>query len=110
MMDVKLFEVRDSMTCISTIAIKPHARDRHEAFVLSHAGYGHSPELYVLFTDLNGSWPLSYDPYKQPERRTMRVAHEYVREHWDELVSGQVIDVEYILGETETPCESDQFA
>jgi hypothetical protein len=32
----------------------------------------------------------------------MKTAHAYIEEKWDELGSGVVIDVEYILGETRT--------
>jgi hypothetical protein len=34
--------------------------------------------------------------------RTKRVAHNYIAEHRDDLADGDVVDVEYILGETMT--------
>ncbi len=33
----------------------------------------------------------------------MQVAHLYVDEHFDDLKDGDVIDVEYILNETDKP-------
>jgi len=29
---------------------------------------------------------------------TWRVAHSYIEEHWEELKSGDVVDVEFIMG------------
>lgn len=37
----------------------------------------------------------------------MHEAHKYIQQHWDELQSGEVVDVEYILGETTVKKESD---
>ena len=44
----------------------------------------------------------NYDPYSWGDR-TYSVAHNYIQEHWDEIKAGDVIDVEYILGETPEP-------
>jgi hypothetical protein len=33
----------------------------------------------------------------------MSTAHNFIAEHWAELNSGDVVDVEYILGETSAP-------
>ena len=30
----------------------------------------------------------------------MKVAHNYIATHWHDLVDGDVVDVEFILGET----------
>lgn len=35
--------------------------------------------------------------------RTLGIAHKYINEHYDELDSGDVVDVRFILGETEKP-------
>lgn len=43
-----------------------------------------------------------YDPYDWGDR-TWQVAHDYIARHWDELVDGAVVDVEYVLGETAEP-------
>ena len=39
--------------------------------------------------------------------RTYHVAHLYVQQHWDEITSGDVVDVEFVLGETDAPKESE---
>lgn len=49
-----------------------------------------------------------YDSFNWSNARTMHVAHEYLKEHFDDLESGAVIDVEFILGETETPKRSER--
>jgi len=35
-------------------------------------------------------------------------AHKYIKEHWDELRSGSVVDVEFILGESKEPKASER--
>ena len=111
-MEVKLFELRDEGTHIDIIAIKPLARDMREMYLLGHAGYGVTltdQSKYVLLGYLHGGQLLHYNAYKWDDVRTMSVAHSYIIKAWDELVSGQVIDVRVILGETTEPAESDEF-
>jgi hypothetical protein len=60
----------------------------------------------VLFAHLHGSRPIEYDCYNWNDR-TYKVAHKHIIEHFDELEDGAVIDVEYILGETEAPKKSE---
>jgi hypothetical protein len=40
---------------------------------------------------------------------THRVAHDHIRQHWDELRDGDVIDVEFILGRSSAPKVSERF-
>jgi len=40
--------------------------------------------------------------------RTMLEAHRHVAAHWNELQSGDVVDVEFILGETAAPKVSER--
>jgi len=44
-----------------------------------------------------------YDPYNWDNPRTMGNAHRYIEQHWDDLQSNDVVDVEFILGERATP-------
>lgn len=103
---IKLLEIRDIATTISALAIKPTDLNAKEKFILGRVGYK-SPENYVFFGELGGE--LTTDPYKHDggSTRTMRVAHQHIRDNWDEIESGAVIDVEYILGESESPKESE---
>jgi len=53
---------------------------------------------------------VAYDCYDWPANpRTYRVAHDYIRHNWHTLEDGDVIDVEYILGETEVPKLSERI-
>ena len=37
------------------------------------------------------------------------MAHHYIIEHWDKLRDGDVVDVSFILGETQQPKVSERF-
>lgn len=39
----------------------------------------------------------------------MQVAHDFITKNYDTLQSGEVIDVEFILGETTTKKKSDRY-
>lgn len=101
-MESKLFEIRDRGTCVAALAIRPEIKNPHEAFLLGKAGYGRQPEEYILLMDIDGgtgTW--SSDAYEWG--RTLHQAHLYIQIHWEELQSGDVVDVEFILGETTAP-------
>ncbi len=111
-MIVKTLEVRDSMTCISVVAIKPGPRNEAERHLWARCGFGTdaaAQSRYVLVAKLSGNrGMLTSDPYAQRSTdRTMREAHLYIREHFDELANGAVVDIEYILGESATPKRPD---
>lgn len=116
-MEVKLFEVRDRATFISCFGIlmmptpvrvgklevksTPLEIDAHnaEGFLLRRSGYGFDYPL-VLFGRLDGFGEVKCDPYQWGRvARTIPQAHLYVQNNWESLRSGDVIDVEYILGE-----------
>ena len=94
-MQVKLFEVRDCGTRISAFGMRVSSTDGP---IARRAGYG---QPCVLFGRLAGGH-ASPDCYDQGAARTMRIAHDYVESNWDDHISGDVIDVEFILGETPT--------
>jgi hypothetical protein len=107
MTKVKYFEIRDSATCISAMAVAPKSQNAAERFILGREGYG-TGEGYLILTHL-GSGETYSDPYKWPTYRTMRIAHQYLQKNWFNLESGEVIDVEYIEGERTTPKKSDRY-
>lgn len=115
-MKTKLFEVRDEGTNISVMAIKLGGETNlAENGILAHAGYGVSPQKrldsnYVILVKLNGSnIEVNHDPFKWPGSRTMCYAHTYIQRNFDELTSGDVIDIQYLGGETKTPKTSDNL-
>lgn len=100
-MKTKLFELRDRATFIPIICVYC-GRDYDEIsnFLLARCGYGYG--CNILMTALVGGKKAHCDPYDWADR-TYQVAHLYIIQHWDELINGQVIDVEFILGETTSP-------
>lgn len=105
-METKLFEVRDRGTFIPVIAINLGSENESERYLLGRAGYGRTPEdhqRYVLLSNIDGDShsALTYDPYKHTDgSRTMKEAHTYIKDHWSDLKSGDVVDIEFILKET----------
>lgn len=105
-MHPKFFEVRDRGTKILVMAIKMISTNDIERYFLKQAGFGQDYPS-VMVTRLFDS-ESQIDPYKWTSGgRTMREAHIFIEEHFDELETGAVVDVEYILGETDTPKKSD---
>jgi len=97
-METKLFEVRDRLTFLPVVAIKmAEGENDHENYLLHRAGYGHNP--VILLTAAKGGCETHYD-YHEWGNRTLIMAHKHIIEAWDTLSSGDVIDVEFILGET----------
>lgn len=107
-MTTKLIEIRDAGTFIPAIAIRLDPTNDQDSYLLSRAGYGHDPGIYILFARLFGG-ACEYDPMSWGNR-TMQVAHEWVWHNWRKITSGQVVDVQYILGETSEPKLSERLA
>ena len=106
-METKLFELRDEGTFIPIIAtLMAQPENEEEEYLLRRAGYSIRPDdqWLVLLDRLDGGHS-SYDAHNQHGGgpRTFPVAHLHIQQHWPELTSGQVIDVEYILKERDEP-------
>jgi len=115
-MEVKILEIRDAATFIPAMATRLHVRNTDELFLCRRAGYSQEQltELYhyapyIILCKLDGV-EAQYDPYNWPCGRTMQIAHQWIIEHWDEICSGQVIDVEFILGERSEPKKSESVS
>ena len=107
-MKTKLFEVRDEGTFLPVVAIQCEPANERETYLLARCGYGRQPSEFVLLARLNADTELRYDPERWGGR-TMPAAHQYILDHWDELQTGDVVDVQYILGEAKTPKKSAQL-
>ncbi len=114
-MEVKLIELRDSATFMPMMAIKLRNRDEAEFYLLRRAGYGAEQiggrdgdvEPYIIFMKLDGV-EAQYDPYAWSSKaRTVPIAHQWLIEHWNDVKSGDVVDVQFILGETPAPKRSE---
>lgn len=109
-MVVKILEIRDSATFIPVMAIKLTAGEEAEHYLLRRAGYSEDQmaenkpswmDPYVILVKLV-EVEAHYDAFEWPNRRTMTTAHRFIIEHFDSIQPGDVIDVEYILGEAQT--------
>lgn len=102
MIETKCFEIRDRHTYIGAIAqsFDPDALlDDGERSIIRRSGY--RGRRYVLLTKLVGDIETQYDSHSWGgSARTMPEAHRHIEQHWSELASGDVIDVEFILGES----------
>ncbi len=110
-MIAKTFEVRDSGTFIPVLAIQLAPDCEADRYLFARAGYGTNPTqqgAYVVLTRLaGGSGFATCDPYDWTNARTLQIAHNFIRENFSMLRSGSVVDVEYLMGETKQPKESE---
>jgi hypothetical protein len=108
----KTFEIRDRATFIPVLAVKLNPVTHSDRYLFGCAGYGLLPqdqERYVYLCRVaGGTGKSTSDPFDWADR-TLQIAHQYIVDHWDELASGAVVDVEHILGETTTPKQSEQW-
>lgn len=117
-------EIRDSMTLVAALAVdmnpvdhngligNPESVDAHYAqrYLLRRCGYPCDGRPNVLLTRLDGDGrAASNDPYSWSDR-TMAVSHKFIIEHWAKLKDGDVVDVEFILGENPTMKTSERHS
>jgi hypothetical protein len=104
MIEHKTIQIRDRATCIPAVAFKfaldSDTTDR-EIQALKRVGFGGPREWpnYTMVMKLS-DMETRYDSFQWPNQRTMGTAHRHIEIHWDEIKSGDVVDVEFILGET----------
>ncbi len=91
-------EIRDEGTFIPVIATKAHSNDEAEQWLLRRAGFGE--DAWQVFVTRLIDADTQHDAFNWGCSRTMKQAHLYIQKHFDELEPGDVIDVSYILGET----------
>ena len=104
-MKVKLIELRDRATNISVAAIKMTPVPGHERSILWHSGF--HPGDFVFLWDLSKG-KIEYDPYSWGTgSRTMTAAHKWIEKNFDNIKSGDLVDVEVILGEKTEPSKSE---
>ena len=100
-MTTKLLEIRDAATFIPALAIR---MSREDGYLARRAGFG---DACVYLIHLEGQ-KCAYDPYDWTNNRTMCAAHQYIENEWESLKDGDVVDVQFILGETTAPKRSEQ--
>lgn len=109
-MTLKLLEIRDVATFIPVAALRLDsigATDQ-ELWLLGRSGFRHGSEAVFLMKLQTGGG--EYDPYEWCSgSRTMQVAHCYIEKHFAKLNSGDVVDVEFLLGLTPKPKTSERL-
>lgn len=99
-MITKCFEVRDRSTFMPVMAIKLCPGNIRDDLLIKAAGYSLEDPIVIL-VDLERC-NVSNNPYewKCGGARTLPAAHQYIEKMFDSLNSGDVIDVEFLEGET----------
>lgn len=84
--------------------------DAHSArtYLLRRCGYPCDGRPNVILTSLDGNGKATNDPCEWGGR-TWPVAHRFIIEHWASLKDGDVVDVEFILGERTEPKVSERI-
>ena len=107
-MEVKCLEIRDASTFIPVICLRPVPENEGQRYLLRRDGYrGDDSETCVIMINAQ-CHGCAYDPYDWPDRRTKGTAHLFIAEHWSELADGDVVDVQFILGETTSKKKSER--
>lgn len=115
-MIAKALELRDRMTFVALLCVdmNPVSNQRDERaegqrYLLRRCGYPCNgvPNIAITKMMADGD-PCTNDPYHWGDR-TMAVAHTYITDHWNELNDGDVVDVEFILGEVPTKKRSERY-
>jgi len=106
-MEVKMLEIRDRGTFLPCMAIRPVAENEAQRWLLQRDGYGADEGEGCVILLRSQCCGAEYDPFRWISR-TMQQAHWYIINHWKELSDGDVVDVEFILGETKERKESER--
>jgi|SRR5215831_17322671 len=100
-METKCLEIRDALTFIPVICIRPVPVNEAQRYLLRRDGYRGAVDERCIIYIAGQCRGCAYDPYDWPATpRTHRIAHAYIEKNWAALKDGDVIDVEFILGET----------
>lgn len=95
--ETKTFQVRDTHTHVPVMAT--HFLVTMDDRELRRAGFAVGTR-YTLLTNL-ANMKTEYDEFKWDGNRTMYNAHKYIDNNFTILTSGAVVDVEFILRETQ---------
>ncbi len=101
-MRAKSVEIRDRHTFIPALALRVSGDDGP---LFRRAGFG-APMVYLIAL---ATQQCHYDPSAWGNR-TMNTAHQYIEREWHAIADGDVVDVEFILGESATKKESEVYA
>src|SRR5580693_2579672 len=99
-MQVKALELRDKATFIPILCVDMNEPNGEgQRYLLRRCGYPLDGRPNVIITRLDGNGRHAFnDPYAHTDR-TWAVSHNWIVDHWHELKDGDVVCVEFILGE-----------
>lgn len=109
-METKLIEIRDIGTTIVALCVDMNPDfeygsaqfpNKFQKAALNRLGFVCDGVPNIMLTNANGGKKATNDYYGWNDR-TYFNAHHYITEHWHELKEGDVVDVEFILGEKPT--------
>jgi len=116
MLEVKLIEIRDEGTMFSALCVNMNpvtiplegpeeliAETRH----LRHCGYPCDGRPNIMMTHTSGNGTPATNDYYRWNDRTFQNAHHHITENWDDLKTGDVVDVALILGEKSEPSKAE---
>lgn len=101
--ETKFIALLDRMTCIPCLAMRYTAESIGERAMFKRHGFGGSPDDRYTFFYLPNSGECSYDPYKLGDDYTVGTCCSHIRDHWDDIKSGSVVDAEFLRGEVKEP-------
>ena len=114
-MKTLILEIRDEGTFIPVVAIDMNPdvelndASRAQRYFLRRCGYPCDGRPNVAISHLGADGrPMWNDPYAWGGR-TYPVAHKFIIENWEKLRDGDVVDVQFILGETTAPKTSERL-
>lgn len=122
-MQTKLLELRDDGTFIPLLCVNMNPSSPADAtmypgwtddqaarrYLLERCGYPCDGRPNIAITNANADGDPFRNDYLAWSGRTYPVAHKYILENWEKLKDGDVVDVEYILGETAAPKVSERL-
>ena len=119
--EVKIFEIRDEATCMIAVTWLVRSHNEQERWALCSRGFGRTgsygsgvhcmcgdvPYMLTYIPELN---QCDYSPERLfgGEQRYVKTI-EWIRDHFDELEGGSVVDVRCVNGERDRPARSDRF-
>jgi hypothetical protein len=106
--EVKAFELRDRGTFIPVLCVAGDMSetDEPDCYLLRRGGW-RLDQQFVYMINVNDA-RCQHDPSAWGAEPYM-TAHDYIRAHWDELNGGEVIDAEFIRGESTSPKTSERY-
>lgn len=113
-MNAKLIEIRDRGTFVPALAVRLCSEVEQEQWLLRRAGWSdeaargeaNGAETGVMLYPLTGNRAFC-EPFGWGGR-TYPIVHQHLIVNWNDIKPGDVIDVEFILGEVSTPKQSEK--